>query len=188
VDEAAEAAEYVQRYIRAGFHTPDEIERIVGRDIFGGKLAAGPLRAVIAQERQQQLAEEATWPKETDCDRLDAVFATLERQGIVALQNAGYTMSDGLSDVFSVYHQAGGPASEFNGYCFYHGQDLESAIEIGCLHLAFGATDDSPIKGVRVGRRIKGVLEATGFSVAWDGSIETRILVTGIRWQRRCTR
>jgi hypothetical protein len=40
-------------------------------------------------------------------------------------------------------------------------------------------------RGVEVGHRIKGVFEAAGFSVEWNGSIETRLLVTGIRWQRR---
>jgi hypothetical protein len=147
VDEADDVASYVERYIRAGFHTPVEIEQIVGRDVFGGKLAAGMLRAMIAQAVHQHEVEEATWPAKTDCDRLDAVFTTLEDQGIIALQNAGNTMSEGLSDVFSTYHEAGGAASGYDGYCFYHGQDLENVVEGGYLHLAFGATDDDPTRG-----------------------------------------
>src|SRR5690606_23939670 len=35
----------------------------------------------------EHLAEQATWPATTDCDRLDAAFAKLEDAGIVARQH-----------------------------------------------------------------------------------------------------
>jgi hypothetical protein len=184
----AEAAGYIDRYVRSGFHTPHEIREIVGEDIFEGKLDDQLLRAMIAQATTQQLAEEATWPAETDCDRLDATFATLEGQGVIALQNAGYTQSDGLSDVAEVYHDAGDEESGFDGYCFYTEQDLNRVIKSGDLYLAFGAADGKDDKGVEVGHRIKRALEGAGFLVEWNGSITTRLRVTGIRWQRRTRR
>ena len=183
--EEAQTVEYIQRYVQSGFYTPDEVERIVGQDVFDGKLNAKWLRTAIEQAYSQKRAEEAMWPTETDCDRLDAVFETLERRGIIALQNAGYTQSDGLSDVSEVYNEAGGEESEFDGYCFYHGQDLERVIESGNLYLGFGAADGNDDKGAEIGHRIKGVFEAAGFTVEWNGSIKSRLLVTGIRWQRR---
>jgi hypothetical protein len=183
--EEAEAAEYVHRYVRSGFYVADEIEQIVGEDVFSGRIGVATLRALIAQAFAQKRAEEATWPDVTDCDRIDAVFEKLEEQGVIALQNAGYTQSDGLSDVAEVYNESGAEESGFDGYCFYHGQDLEGVIESGELHLAFGAADGSDEKGVEVGHRIKRELERAGFAVEWNGSIKTRLLVTGIRWQRR---
>jgi hypothetical protein len=184
--EESKAPEYVQRYVRFGFYTPAEIEEIVGQDVFNGKFDAGQLRAMIAQAVVQKLAEEATWPRETDCDRLDAVFDTLEDQGVIALQNAGYTQSDGLSDVAEVYREACSEESGFDGYCFYHGQDLERVVESGALYLAFGDVEGDDVKGTEIGHRIKRAFEAAGFVVEWNESIKTRLLVSNIRWQRRC--
>jgi hypothetical protein len=183
--EEAKAAGYVHRYVRSGFYTPTEIEEIVGQDIFDGRLPAESLQAIIAQAYAQKQAEEVTWPDVTDCDRLDAVFETLEEQGIIALQNAGYTQSDGLSDMSEIYFEAGGEESGFTGYCFYHGQDLERVVDSGSLYLTFGATDGDDTRGTEIGHRIKRELESAGFAIEWNGSIKMRLLVTGIRWQQR---
>ena len=40
-------------------------------------------------------------------------------------------------------------------------------------------------KGVQIGHRIKRALEDAGFTIGWDDSIKTRLLVKGIKWQRR---
>jgi len=188
VNNEAEVANYVERYVRSGFYTATEIQHIVGRDIYDGRLSARSLRTLITQALTQQRAEEASWPKRTDCDRLDTAFAALEAQGIIALHNAGNTQSDGLSDASEHYHEAGGAASGYTGYCFYHWQDVQSVLERGKLYLAFGAIDGDDTSGVAVGRCIKAVLEATGFKVEWNGSIKTRLCVTGLRWQRRARR
>jgi len=51
--------------------------------------------------------------------------------------------------------------------------------------LTFGAIDGDDSKGEEVGHRIKVVFEVAGFNVEWGGSIKTRLLVKGIKWQRR---
>jgi hypothetical protein len=131
------------------------------------------------------VGEEADWPEVTDCDRLDTIFEGLRVQGILALQNAGYTQSEGLSDVGELYREVGGERSDIDGFCFYHGQDLERVMKSGQLWLAFGAIDGEDARGVAVGQRIKSAFDAAGFAVEWDGSIKTRLLIKGIRWQRR---
>src|SRR5262249_28086762 len=93
------------------------------------------LRSQTAQKSAEKEAEEATWGSVTDCDRLDQVFDSLEEQGILALQNAGYTQSEGISDVSELYHDAGSEQSGIVGYCFYHGQDLERVMASGNLWL-----------------------------------------------------
>jgi ankyrin repeat protein len=58
-------------------------------------------------------------------------------------------------------------------------------MESGDLWLAFGHFSGKKKLGVDIGRRIKHALEAAGFAVEWNGSIDRRLLVKGFRWQRR---
>jgi hypothetical protein len=186
MDNEAVALDAVRRYVRSGMHGTDEIIEIIDEAIFEpGQIDRDWLRAEVDKAFQQKRAEEKTWPEVTDCDRLDRVFESLEEQGILALQNAGYTQSDGLSDVSQLYHEAGGEQSGIEGYCFYHGQDLERVMNSRELWLAFGHVSGEDEPGAEIGRRIKRAFEAAGFSVEWDGSVKTRLLVRDFRWQRR---
>lgn len=142
------------------------------------------VRAIRAEFARKREAEQ-TWPAETDCDRLDRVFADFSAHGIVALQNAGYTQSDGIADVSQCYHAAGGERSSFRGYCFYHGQDLESAIHGGGLYLAFGDVHGTDEVGVQIGALIQRLLTEAGFPVEWDGSIKMRLNIPVLDWKRR---
>jgi hypothetical protein len=186
MDDRAVALDAVRRFVWSGFYDTDEIVEIIDESILEpGKIDQNWLRAEVQKAFHRKAAEERTWPNVTDCDRLDQVFDSLEQQGIMALQNAGYTQSDGIDDVTQFYHEAGGEQSAIVGYCFYHGQDLERVMESGELGLTYGDILGDDQKGVEIGRRIKRVLEGAGFKVEWDGSIKTRLLVKGIKWQKR---
>ena len=54
------------------------------------------LEEYVRSEFQVKREAEAAWPPVTDCNRLDAAFNALRGMGIIALHNAGYTLSDGL--------------------------------------------------------------------------------------------
>src|SRR5262249_17468609 len=112
-------------------------------------------------------------------------FAALSHHGIIALQNAGYTLSDGTSDVSQRYFEAGAERSGIIGYCFFHGQDVEHVLEDGTMCLAFGDFNGDEEKGVGVGRLIVKVLAEHGFDVEWCELIDVRIRLKGIKWQRR---
>lgn len=185
MDNEALALDAVRHYVWSGMYGADEIVEIIDESFFEGRIDHGWLRTEIDKVFRQKLAEEETWPEVTDCDRLDAVFESLGEQSILALQNAGYTQSDGLSDVSELYHQAGGEQSGIEGWCFYHGQDLESVMESGDLLLAFGHVSGEDELAEEIGRRIMRAFEAAGFGVEWDGSVKTRLKVVGILWQRR---
>ncbi|WP_020475667.1 DUF6891 domain-containing protein [Zavarzinella formosa] len=186
MDNKAIAREAIHRHVWSGFPDEDEIFEIISESHFWqNEIDPGWLRREIAEGFRLKQAEEASWPEVSDCDRLDAVFGALHDDGILALHNAGYTQSDGTSDVAEFYHEDGGEESGIDGYCFYHGQDLEGVIETGDLFLTFGDIDGDDARGVEVGRRIKGEFESAGFVVEWDGSIKTRLLVKGIKWRRR---
>ncbi len=184
MDNQVVALDAVRRYVWSGFYDTDGIVEIIDESIFQpGEIDQDWLRAEIEKTFRKKRAVERTWPVTTDCDRLDRVFEALEERNVLALQNAGYTQSDGLSDVAQFYHEAGGEQSDIEGYCFYHGQDLERVMEDGELCLAFGHVSGEDEKGVEIGHRIKGAFEVAGFAVEWDGTIKTRLLVKGIKWQ-----
>jgi hypothetical protein len=56
--------------------------------------------------------------------------------------------------------------------------------EVGLL-LAFGGFSRVTKDGVEVGRLIRDEFKRTGFEVVWDGTIKSRLLLKGFRWQRR---
>jgi hypothetical protein len=172
----------IKTWVWSGFYELEEVRAMID-DIWEDDADEGLLFAAIASEFQKKIAAEALWPKETDCDRLDLAFETLNANAIIALQNAGYTMSDGLSDISEELAQRG--HSNVHGYCFYHGQDLERALSGGGLTLAFGAFDNDKTAQVEVGNLVKDALEANGFAIDWDGDSESRINIPNLDWKRR---
>ena len=114
---------------------------------------------------------------------MDAVFETLNTHGMIALQNAGYTMSDGRTEVAEALHRRG--RENVQGDCFYHGQDLERAVAGEALMRAFGSLDDDRIHKLAVGQRVREILEGGGFNVQWNGDSEQRLNLPGLDWKRR---
>ena len=106
--------------------------------------------------------------------------------GIIALQNAGYTQSDGYDDIRQSYRRHSDRDTVI-GYCFYHGQDLERAVHGEGLYLAFGPVDANKeeTEGPRIGAMIVEELTRAGFAVTWNGTFGQRIFVPTIDWKRR---
>lgn len=172
----------IRKWVWSGFHTPEEVEEMID-DILEEGVDEARLRAAVPVEFAKKQASEATWPEVTDCDRLDRAFLELEQHGIVALQNAGYTMSDGLDDVADARAERGG--DRCSGYCFFHGQDLERALAGDGLVLAFGTFTTDESHRSEVARRICSVLQQHGLVAEWSGDPTKRIQVPKIDWQRR---
>jgi hypothetical protein len=113
--------------------------------------------------------------------QIAAAFAELDRRGIIALQNAGYTMSDGWSDVAEQRHRAEQKGRVMRGGVFYHGQDAARARAGGPLYLAFGSFADDPEHeplSLALARETCEVLLAHGLKTTWNGSIDSRIAIT----------
>jgi hypothetical protein len=188
MDNKANVLSAIRRHVWAGTYDAEEIAIIVGEEFYSpGQVDYDWLRARIGEAFRSKRSEEATWPAVTDCDRLDRVFEGLEAQGILVEQDAGLTKSDGLEIVTKAYEdaKADGEGESIEGYCFYHGQDWEWVMKTGDLWLAFGHFSGDEARGVDIGRRIERAFKAAGFTVEWDGSIESRLLIKGVRWQRR---
>ncbi len=174
--------EKITEWVWSGFHNESETRDML-LDILEEDVDANKMRAVIAEEFAKKRAAEKSWPKVTDCDRLDRAFVTLDADGVCAVQNAGYTMSDGYSAVAEALHARG--RENYRGYCFYHGQDLERAIHGHGLTIAFGDLDDDQARTVMIGRAVCAALNEAGFATDWDCRAENRIEIPRIDWKRR---
>ena len=172
----------IKTWVWSGFYDPDEVDSMID-DILEDDADEAMLRAAVAPEFAKKTAAEASWPKTTDCDRLDQAFEKLNSRGIIALHNAGYTMSDGISDVSEELHERG--RTGIKGYCFYHAQDLERAVAGEGLMIAFGDLDDDKRKKTEIGNLVKDVLQESGFTVEWNGDPETRLNLPQLDWKRR---
>lgn len=107
--------------------------------------------------------------------KLDALFTALTQAGLVALQDAGTTQSDGFADCSEHFHERGGAAAGLHGFCFYTRQDRNRAKREGRLDLAFwGAPEGADPDMLRVGELIVRAAESAGLSVTWNGSSAVR--------------
>jgi hypothetical protein len=173
--------------VRGGFEERARIIEIFCEEMYApGELDQAEVVAAVDAAFASLAHDKTTWPAMTDCDRLDGAFAALNARGIIALQNAGYTQSDGYDEIRERY----GAHSDRNtviGYCFYHGQDLARAVHGEGLYLAFGPMDAKKegTEGPRIGAMIVEELARAGFAVTWDGTFAQRIHIPAIDWKRR---
>jgi hypothetical protein len=182
-----ETLEEISALVRSGFYDKERLMEIFCEGRYApGELDRDDVSAAIDSQFAQLETEKKAWPAVTDCDRLDSVFAAMNKRGIIALQNAGYTQSDGYSDFLQAYKNHPDKSSVI-GYCFYHEQDLERVVRGDPLFLAFGPLDpdDEELKGPEIGRIVREELERAGLKVDWDGTFENRLSVPNLVWQRR---
>ncbi len=172
----------VRHCVWSGFYNFDEIQAVID-DIIEVDANETLVRSSVAKELAKKREEEKTWPEVTDCDRLDQAFEAMNLRGIIALQNTGQTMSDGLEDVAEALEECeeGGAY----GYCFYHGQDLERALEGGGLFLAFGDLNNEEEASLTIAEAVKACLEVQGFVIEWDGDANSRLGIPEFDWKRR---
>jgi hypothetical protein len=176
----------IKRLVWSGFFNMNDILEIVTQEMFTpDEIDKEWVVSQIDEEMARKAAAEKNWPEATDCDRLDQVFEELNRFNIIALQNAGYTKSDGIDDVLQAYQERGGKSSPIEGYCFYHGQDLDRAVDGQGLMLTFGDIHGTDAKGLEIAAKIISVLQYYGFDPKWSGTIDKKIEIPGINWQRR---
>ena len=182
----SDALECIQHHVWSGFYTESEILEIITEEAFEpGEINKDEANNAITAELIRKSQEEVIWPAETDCDKLDRAFSELNAMGVIALQNAGYTQSDGMEDMVEQYDELGGDTSPVIGYSFYHGQDLERAVRGEGLMLTFGDINGEDEKGEKIGQIIHDTLRKAGFNVEWDGTINKRIEIKNLDWKKR---
>jgi len=183
--------ESIFNQVRMGFLSLDEIQENIKEEIedneFEDEISEEWAFDKIKEEYQKLLAESKQWKSPTDTEKLIKAFDELCDNNIIALHNAGYTTSDAEYEVVEVERELQENEVESDGYCFYHGQDLERALSVenSNLFIAFQKVDNSDdATTIEVGKRVAEVLINNDFKIKWDGSSRTRIEIPGFRWQK----
>jgi hypothetical protein len=130
-------------------------------------------------------AEQAQWPAVTDCDRLDAAFATLEATGIVARQHFSCCGTCGATQIIDEMDRIAKDGQPVRGYTFFHVQDTEHAVDGEGLYLSYGAADHRDRQAaVEIGHEVVAALRAQGLQPTWNGRHAHRIGLPMV-WRRR---
>ena len=177
----------ITRFVSGGFVGQAVIVEIVCQELYEpGELDPAEVTAAVSAATIAHEASKLSWPPKTDCDRLQQAFRTLEARGIIAVENAGFDQSDGYAQVLEALASARDPEAII-GYCFYHGQDLDRAVDGGGLYLAFGPREarDEGSKGAAVGAIVVEELSRVGLSATWSGDFRKRISLADFDWKRR---
>jgi len=177
----------VLEWVWYGYYTAAAILRWIDEGAAeGGGFDHGWIKAYATAVFEKKRAAEATWPQETDCDRLDNAFGRLNEQGVCALQWAGNTISEGMESVSDAINDEGVPEGRYQGFCFFHSQDIDRALGDEGLMLAFGPVDsDEDEDAVRIGRLVCEAFQREGLQTDWKGTADSRINLPRLRWQRR---
>lgn len=182
--------------VRGGYEQPreiiDSLVELVEFDSETEELVAGDraravaeVSTIVAQENSKYLAEAASWPPETDCDRITAVFADLERRGIVARENVGYTQGDLGVELSAIVAELVKAGKSVRGWVGFHGQDVEGAVDGRGLFLGFAPVDRKNNKAwVELGTEIVQAFGRAGFDVSWNGKANERPHLA-VDWKRR---
>jgi hypothetical protein len=144
--------------------------------------------------------EQAMWPGETDCDRLDRVEATLRDRGILLWQVSpccdtctGSELPDRIDEIDRRHP---GFRNRVRGYAFFIDQNMADMLAQDThvsVYLAYGwfSPDDSSVasegyerNALSIAREVCDCLRGHSFEPDWDGSFSKKIGVS-LNWQRR---
>lgn len=136
----------------------------------------------VVEGLARQRDREATWTEETVNDRIDEAFDELWDEGIVALQNVGYSPEEGWEDV----RDAAELLDEPRGAVFWHGGETERAVDGAGLNLTFGALGPDDDEGhAAIGREVLEVLRKHGVEASWSGTVGDPVVIAPFAWQKR---
>ncbi len=178
---------YLEVDLRGGYLSiPDAVESVV--DVLSDEYEARDVRRVALEVKTELLAqlrrEAASWPKVTDCDRLDAAFAALQASGIVARQNFTCCTSCGAAEIGAEIEAEKKKGLAVRGYTFFHMQDTEAAVAGRGVCLAYGAVEEGEQATLGIAREIVRALETQALEPTWDGTSYQKVCVE-LDWKRR---
>lgn len=170
--------------VGSGFYNRDEILEIIEEQFIDEEISLDKINNIVSEQYDEKLAKEEEWKRPTDFDKLKDCFVDLNKNNIIAIHNAGYTIDEGVHDSFEVFHHLKTKDLDPIGFCFYHFQDIERAIESELLSIAFGDFENSAKKSVEIGKILVNILKNNGFSVHWNGDVNTRIEIKPFKWEK----
>jgi hypothetical protein len=178
---------YIEREVAVGFRSEEHI--LTGlveflSDEYDGEELRPHAERLTHELIEAHLRQQATWPSQTDCDRLDEVFAELERAGIVARQDFSCCGNCGSAEIWDEMEAVSRRGQRVRGYTFYHMQDTEAAVEEGGIYLAFGAVQEGTAPALEIARQVVETIQRHSLNVEWNGKCGNRIFVR-MDWKRR---
>jgi len=188
-DLVKELREYILLDVEGGYYNREQIiahavEYLLDSSEYNPELLEETAIQLSDELLAAHFAKQKSWTYETDCDKLDEAFATLDRRGIVARQNFTCCQTCGHAEINFEIDEAS-KHRPIRGYVFFHEQDVERVVASGFLYLAYGSVSGKSKDSVRIGQEIVNALRNAGLQVQWNGKIEKRIAINAINWQRR---
>ena len=142
------------------------------------------LKNEISERLTKHIEHSKNWQRPTDFERLARVFDQLNKDGIVSLHKAGYTRQDAEDDCHEMMDVITSFGGKIKGYCYYHTQDLERAINSKMLYLGYDSMDGSDASAMEVVQVIREKLIEEGFEIEWNGSLDTRLFIKDFDWKK----
>jgi len=174
--------------VTAGFDNRQRIIDMAVEEMSDSESNLNWLEAEIGKLTDEAFAlhfeHQEQWHYSTDCDRLDEVFAELDRNGIVARQHFTCCQTCGHTEIQNEVKETE-TFRPVRGYVFYHWQDTERVVSQGYLYLAYGSVSGNESDTLAVAKDIVAALERANFRVKWESSIRQRILINNVQWLRR---
>lgn len=182
-----EALEQLDKDIKFGFETKEELFESI-REMFYdvNDFDEEWFRKEIVEKFTQHQKDSLSWKTPTDFQRLSKSFDELIKKGIVCLHKAGNTKSDGVDDSCETIEELEKLGIKVKGFCYYHSQDLEGAIdpEIRNLYIGFGTYVKDEKTALEIANTIIKTLKRNNFSVSWTGTLDQRIEIKDINWKK----
>lgn len=182
-----EVLEQIDLDIKFGFEYEDELFESI-REMFYGEddFDEDWLRQNISKKYNQHQQASLTWKRPNDFDRLAKSFDQLIKHKIVCLHKAGYTKQDGEGDCLDVIEKLNELGIKAIGFCYYHSQDLARTVDkqIRNLYLGFDSPTQDDNEALAVANKIVSTLKENGFEVSWSGTVDQRIEIKNIDWQK----
>lgn len=173
----ADTRSWIAALVRSGLLPGDELRAFVLEAVradHGGRDAAATTDSWIAEADQSWRSDAATWPAVTDFDRLQDVFTSLERNGVVVLQ--------GCADHWAARDELVRRQPTPRGIAWFTAPDVWHAVEEGMLEVnLWHGTTANAAPGDALLADVLATFAAAGLRAHFD---EGRIEVAA-SWQRR---
>ena len=171
--------------IKSGFYNKEDILANMEDYLYEIPYDQKWVKEQIENAYSTRLKEQKAWPTVTDFDKLAQAFDILNKSGIIALHNAGYTKQDGEGDSEEIHDELLKKGIKIKGYCYYHWQDIERVVDDRHLYIGFGDFNANDKDALEIGKEVAATLEKQGFKINWDKTVVKRIEITNINWQKR---
>lgn len=174
--------------VRSGFFSLEEIKDNISEEVedngFEDEISEEWVNNQLDNVYTNLLEDSKQWSFPTDTDLLISAFDELaELSKIIALHYPGYTIEDGEYEVTEVERVLLDNNKKSEGYCFYHGQDLERAIQGKGLYISFQKiNNESDTVSKQIANKIVQILEKHNLKVEWNGKADSRILIPNFKW------